>query len=136
MYNSKSPTESVISNIANTSVDFAKVGYYRVVTRIPAVAGMADSWRQIASGAKDLPRNLMQVSDPTLLTGLRPCLHLDICYMNTDTFYCHGVMQPKAIGTRENLKKTHDRVSSGAVCWRRRSCRLSWIKNCTFPPLM
>ena len=105
MYNSKSPTEAVISKIANISVDFAKVGYYRVVTRIPSVAGMADSWRQIASGAKDLPRNLKQVSDPTLLTGLRPCLHLDICYMDTNAFYCHDVMQPIAKRTREKDKK-------------------------------
>jgi len=47
LYNSKSPTESVISKVAKISVDVEKLGYYRPETRIPAVAGMADSWRQI-----------------------------------------------------------------------------------------
>jgi hypothetical protein len=36
----------LISKIANISVDVEKLGYYRPVTRIPAVAGMTDSWRQ------------------------------------------------------------------------------------------
>ena len=85
-----------------------------------------------AAGAKDLPWNLKQVSQPTSLTGLRPCLHLDICYMDTDTFWlpwCTWIIIAACDTLKAKGKNQKDTWSSqfGAVCWQ--PWRLSWSKK-------
>ena len=98
-------------------------------------------WGQITQKSRDqLPQRALKICRETLSKFLnrRRLLDFDIAFiwtsdMDTDTFYCHGVMQSKAEGARENLKKTHDRGNYGVACWQ--PCRLSWMKNCTCPAI-